>query len=80
MKKVTLFLSSLLIVALSGVAGSAKAAEQVNVQGTNLQLNGLAVHSELRQEWFLNALYLSNKSDEPSEILNSMYAGTSSVR
>lgn len=71
MKKVTLFLSSLLIVALSGVAGSAKAAEQVNVQGTNLQLNGLAVHSELRQEWFLNALYLSNKSDEPSEILNS---------
>lgn len=71
MKQITLLLSSLLLVALSGVAGLAKAAEQVNVQGSNLQLNGLAVHSELRQEWFLNALYLSNKSDDPAEILNS---------
>lgn len=71
MKKVTLFLSTLLLVALSGVSGAAKAAEQVNVNGSNLQLNGLAVHSELRQEWFLNGLYLSNKSDDPAEILNS---------
>ncbi|MHC9510238.1 TonB family protein [Kangiella sp. M94] len=71
MKKVTLFLLSLCLVALSGVGSSVKAAEQVNVQGANLQLNGIAVHSELRQEWFLNGLYLTNKSDDPAEILNS---------
>ncbi|MBD3653648.1 TonB family protein [Kangiella sp.] len=71
MKKVTLFLTSFLLVALSSFSGAAKAAEQVNVQGSNLQLNGLAVHSELRQEWFLNALYLSSKSDDPAEIINS---------
>lgn len=71
MKKVTLFLLSLCLVALSGVGSTVKAAEQVNVQGANLQLNGIAVHSELRQEWFLNGLYLTNKSDDPAEILNS---------
>jgi TonB family protein len=71
MKKVTLFLSALLLVVLSGVSGIAKAAEQVNVKGSNLQLNGIAIHSELRQEWFLNGLYLSNKSDDPEQILNS---------
>lgn len=71
MKKVTLFLSTLLFIAFSGSSGLAKAAEQVNVQGSNLQLNGLAVHSELRQEWFLNGLYLTSKSDDPEEILNS---------
>lgn len=71
MKKVTLFLLSLFLLVLSGLASSVKAAEQVNVQGANLQLNGIAVHSELRQEWFLNGLYLTNKSDDPAEILNS---------
>lgn len=71
MKKVTLFLSTLLLIAFSASSGLVKAAEQVNVQGSNLQLNGIAVHSELREEWFLNGLYLSSKSDDPEEILNS---------
>ncbi|WP_417446203.1 TonB family protein [Kangiella sp.] len=71
MKKVTLFLSTLLFIAISGGSGLVKAAEQINVEGSTLQLNGLAVHSELRQEWFLNGLYLSSKSDDPEEIINS---------
>lgn len=46
----------------------AYSAEQVNVAGSELQLNGIAVQSELRQEWFLNSLYLTNKTDDSQSI------------
>ncbi|NVK21423.1 MAG: chalcone isomerase family protein [Kangiellaceae bacterium] len=62
MKKALISLLSLIsITAITLVSQSAVAAEQVNVAGSNLQLNGISVHSELRKEWFLAGLYLPSK-------------------
>lgn len=69
MKKVITSLATFMAVSLMSLAThSVSAAEQLNVSGSNLQLNGLAVHSELRKEWFLSGLYLTSKSSDPSAI------------
>ncbi|WP_223669176.1 TonB family protein [Kangiella shandongensis] len=49
----------------------ASAAEQVDVAGAPLKLNGLGVHSELRNEWFLDALYLASTTDDGEEAVSS---------
>ncbi|RDX37478.1 energy transducer TonB [Kangiella sp. HD9-110m-PIT-SAG07] len=58
-------------VALSTFSAASTAAEQSTVAGTTLELNGLGVHSELRNEWFLNGLYLVSKTDDSDEVINS---------
>lgn len=45
-------------------------AASVSVGSATLQLNGIAIQSELRSDWFINALYLSSKSKDPSSILS----------
>ncbi|GAA4365184.1 TonB family protein [Kangiella marina] len=57
-----------------------KAAEQTTVAGSTLQLNGLGVHSELRNEWFLNGLYLTNKTDDADEAVTAPGAKRMEIR
>ncbi len=45
-------------------------AANITVGSTSLQLNGIAIQSELRSDWFINALYLSAKSTNPDAILS----------
>ena len=72
MKKITQSIIYLLsLVAISVASLATHAAEQANVAGADLQLNGLAVQSELRNEWFLNGLYLTNKTDDAEEVISS---------
>lgn len=72
MKNITQSIIYLLsFIAISFASPAIYAAEQVNVAGADLQLNGLAIHSELRNEWFLNGLYLTNKTDDADEALSS---------
>lgn len=54
-----------------GVINVASAAEQIDVAGATLKLNGLGVHSELRNEWFLDALYLASTTDDGEEAVSS---------
>lgn len=81
MKKITLSITYLLsLIAISLASTTVYAAEQASVAGTNLQLNGLAVHSELRNEWFLNGLYLTNKTDDAEEVISSAGAKRMELR
>lgn len=71
MKKLILILTYLLsTVALLTQAQTTVAAEQATVAGSNLELNGVGVHSELRKEWFLNALYLTSKTDDAEDAVS----------
>ncbi|WP_251360024.1 TonB family protein [Kangiella sp. TOML190] len=45
-------------------------AANINVASSSLQLNGIAIQSELRSDWFINALYLVNKTNDPNAILS----------
>ena len=59
MKKLTQIISyTFAVLVLTLAPKLSVAAEQTTVSGTTLELNGLGVHSELRNEWFLNGLYL----------------------
>ncbi|AKE52256.1 TonB family protein [Kangiella geojedonensis] len=72
MKKLTQIISySFAALVLTLAAQLSVAAEQTTVSGTTLELNGLGVHSELRNEWFLNGLYLVNKTDDADEAITS---------
>jgi len=72
MKKITQTVTYLLAVfAISLASQATVAAEQTNVAGSTLELNGIAIHSELRNEWFLDALYLTSKTDDAEEAVNS---------
>lgn len=72
MKKLILILTYLLsTVALLTQPQVSVAAEQTTVAGSNLELNGVGVHSELRKEWFLNALYLTSKTDDAEDAVSS---------
>ena len=72
MKKIIQTVSCFFIaITTFAVSGAANAAEQANVAGSTLELNGVGVHSELRNEWFLNALYLTTKSDDDEEVVTS---------
>ncbi len=44
-------------------------AATISVGSVTLQLNGIAIQSELRSDWFINALYLSKKSTDSQSIL-----------
>jgi colicin import membrane protein len=71
MKKLILTLTYLLsTVALLTQTQTSVAAEQTTVAGSNLELNGVGVHSELRKEWFLNALYLTSKTDDAEDVVS----------
>ncbi|NVJ67009.1 MAG: TonB family protein [Gammaproteobacteria bacterium] len=45
-------------------------AANITVGSASLQLNGIAIQSELRSDWFINALYLSTKTTNPDAILS----------
>lgn len=69
-KLVSLFLSFVFILCLSPIV--ATSATNVSLAGNNLQLNGLAVQSELRSDWFINGLYLGGKLDSADAILSDL--------
>lgn len=72
MKKLTQIISYVFAVsALFAFSDKAMAAEQTTVAGATLELNGLGVHSELRNEWFLNGLYLTSTTDDAEEVVSS---------
>lgn len=68
MKKILYFcFTTLLFLAL--LPTTIYSAANITVGSTSLQLNGLAIQSELRSDWFINALYLSTKSNSSEAIL-----------
>ncbi|AOE50061.1 chalcone isomerase family protein [Kangiella sediminilitoris] len=72
MKKLIQTLLLSIVALFSAVMSSvALAAEQADVAGATLQLNGLGVHTELRNEWFLDALYLASTTDDAEDAVTS---------
>lgn len=67
-KLVSLSLSFIFVLCLYPITVSS--ATNISLAGNNLQLNGLAVQSELRSDWFINGLYLSSKADSADAILS----------
>ncbi|MRX27067.1 TonB family protein [Kangiella sp. HZ709] len=68
MNKILSFsLSVFLFLAL--LPSSLHSAATITVGSVTLQLNGIAIQSELRSDWFINALYLSEKSTDSQSIL-----------
>lgn len=68
-QSIAYILITMTVFAFSGT--SASAAEQANVSGTTLQLNGLGIQTQLRNEWFLNGLYLASKTTDAEEAVSS---------
>lgn len=69
-KLISLTLSFIFVLCLYPVTVSSAAS--INLAGNNLHLNGLAVQSELRSDWFINGLYLSSKADNTDAILSDL--------
>ncbi len=69
MKKILSFAITLLLI-LTCAPLTLHSAANISVGSASLQLNGIAIQSELRSDWFINALYLSNKSNDVDAIIS----------
>ncbi len=59
-----------LLIFLACLPSTLYSATSISLGSATLQLNGIAIQSELRSDWFINALYLSEKSTNPEAILS----------